>query len=155
MRWKAWWAHRLQAWRSKWEVEPEIVPSAGVEVSSYHISSQDVQGSMEMGGEEAAWIFLSVFPFERAKRVEVYPQKEVGFTLLSADWLICSCISAFLVCLALPGPGTQCFHNSGQSRLGRLGWAEGGISVDPLLGWTQLLINLRSREDTADGALSK
>lgn len=29
------------------------------------------------------------------------------------------------------------------------------ILFDPLLGWTQLLINLWSREDTADGALSK
>lgn len=28
------------------------------------------------------------------------------------------------------------------------------ILVDPLLGWTQLLINSQSSEDTSDGALS-
>lgn len=122
--WEAWWVHRLQAWRSKEETEPEIVPSAGVEVPTTHISSHDVQGSMEMRGEEAAWILLSVFLFEKAKRVEVYPRKEVEFTLLSADWLICSCISASWHDLPLPDPGTQCTHNPGQGRVGRLGWAE-------------------------------
>lgn len=71
------------------------------------------------------WNILYVFPFERAKRLEVYPQKKIGFTLLSVDWLICSCISVSWYALLLPGLGTQCDHNPRQGRSRGLGWAEG------------------------------
>ena len=99
-------------------------------------------------------MFLSVFPFEKANRGKVSSQKEVGFTLLSADRLISL---AFL----LPGAPcpAQALELQTSSPRVRLSWKAGlhgrAVSADPLRGCSRLLINLRSAADTADGALSE
>lgn len=72
---------------------------------------------------------LSVFPFEKANRGKVFPQKEVEFTLLSADPLICTCISAPWYALPLPGPGTPWPPNPGARQNWKAGLSRRGMSM--------------------------